>query len=155
MKDKEKQIVIKRGGLADLLNQEIEELQRAKQIEEMAKDIRSWDDCYDENGDINLDYTLQEYLYILGYRKLPEDSVVLSREEYEVLKIKEKEKHWLQTCMSIWKNAKIEGSKETAEKIFNKILDFIHYETFRKGYELKKVESKVQELAKQFGVEIK
>lgn len=54
-----------------------------KTIEEMAKDIKSWDDCYDENGDIDLNYTLQQHLYNLNYRKLPENAVVLTKEEYE------------------------------------------------------------------------
>lgn len=45
--------------------------------------------------------------------------VVLLREEYEILKIKEKEKHWLNTCMSVWKNAKIDGCQETAKDILN------------------------------------
>lgn len=59
-----------------------------------------------------------------GYRNV-KDKVVLDKEEYEVLKIKEKEKHWLETCMNVWKNAKIDGSNETAEKILNFVAD--HY----------------------------
>lgn len=34
------------------------------------------------------------------------------------------------------------------------MLDFIHNETFRKGYELKKVERKIKEIAKIKGVEV-
>lgn len=52
-----------------------------------------------------------------GYRKLPKDSVVLTKEKYEVLKVKAKEKHWLGTCMAVWENAKIDARKETAKEI--------------------------------------
>ena len=86
MKDKynqDKGFFVKAGWYAE---EDSKMKDKEKQIEELSKDIDSWDDCYDENGDINLDYTLQEHLYILGYRKLPEDCVVLSEEEYEYLK---------------------------------------------------------------------
>lgn len=78
--------------------------------------------------------------------------VVLSKEEYEILKIKEKEKHWLQTCMSVWENAKIDGSNETAEKILTYIGNMIDDcdDRFKlKDYQWHK------NLCKQFGVEIK
>ena len=55
------------------------------------------------------------------------DSVLIPTEEYEILKIKEKEKHWLETCMSVWKNAKIDGSKETAEKFAKAVKDRIKF----------------------------
>ena len=64
-------------------------------------------------------------LVILGYQKVGEDQVVISKEEYEVLKIKAKEKHWLETCMSVWKTAKIDGSQETAKNILNELEWFL------------------------------
>ena len=88
MKDKEKQIKIKRGELVDLLNQEQEELQNASAIEEMAKDIHRV--CTACSGEMFDEYTCDrcqaKLLIEKGYRKLPEDSVVLSSEEYEKLK---------------------------------------------------------------------
>ena len=104
------------------------------------------------------------YLYEnLGYRKLPKDSVVLSKEEYEVLKIKEKEKHWFETCMSVWKNSKIDSSKETADKIFNDIIQALEErkDSVKEFYGVAESVGAdvairaVKNLAKQFGVEIK
>ena len=126
-------------------------MNKQQQIEEMAKFMHYktyGKDC--ENVKCELCWCPSENdaeaLYNAGYRKLPEDSVVLSKEEYEILKIKEKEKHWLETCMSVWKNAKIDGSKETAEKFLQLAYDRCLEKSFIK---------KVEELAKQFGVEIK
>ena len=104
-----------------------------------------------------------EALYNAGYRKLPEDSVVLSKEEYEVLKIKEKEKHWFETCMSVWKNAKIDSSKETADKIFNDIIQALEErkDSVKEFYGVAESVGAdvairaVKNLAKQFGIEIK
>ena len=54
---------------------------KQEQIEEMAKDIVRI---------AGLDvYGKAEELVNLGYRKLPEDSVVLSREEYKRLEVEE------------------------------------------------------------------
>ena len=99
MKDKEKQIKINReaGAMADLLNQEQEELQKASAIEEMAKIMcgNDCEECAKESAEF-YKQTIEEArnnkcllkncaktLYEQGYRKLPEDSVVLSKEEYE------------------------------------------------------------------------
>ena len=118
--------------------------------------------CDFKNGQCNA-YRHAEALYNAGYRKLPEESVVLSREEYEVLKIKEKEKHWLETCMSVWENAKIASSKKTAEKDFNAIIRALEErkERVKAFYGLNESVGvdiairTVKELAKQYGVEIK
>ena len=84
MKDKEKQITINReaGAMVDLLNNEIEELQKASAIDEMTKDIEKTI----LGLGVHLCHKSAEKLLNLGYRKLPEDSVVLSREEYEKLR---------------------------------------------------------------------
>ena len=123
--------------------EEVEKITEEQQIEEM-KDIvhNLWDKL---NQDAITTNDIISALYNASYRKIDKDSVVLSKEEYEILKIKEKEKHWLETCMSVWKNAKIDGSKETAEKFLQLAYDRCLEKSFIK---------KVEELAKQFGVEI-
>ena len=126
------------------------------QIEEMAQNIyeqKSCDTSFKENCKI-----LAYDLVTLGYQKIDKDKqVVLSREEYEVLKVKEKEKHWLQTCMSIWENGKIDGSKETAEKILTELLDFVNgwfegVENNDFGLEFNRIS---KDFAEKYGVKIK
>ena len=55
---------------------------KEKQIEEISKIL----DLYSGSHSYNKAYNIANALYLMGYRKLPEDSVVLSREEYEALK---------------------------------------------------------------------
>ena len=125
MKDKEKRITINReaGAMVDLLNNEIEELQKAKAIEEMEDIISgSWNTR-----------SAAKNLSNAGYRKLPEDSVVLSREEFknycnlsvenEVLK-EEKEQFENDVCNYEMNLQHLTGEleqvrKETAEKLLN------------------------------------
>ena len=91
-------------------------------------------------------------LYDDDIRKIDECSVVISKEEYEVLKIKEKEKHWLQTCMSVWENAKIDARKETAKEIIYKLKDIIvKYRGV--GCGVHPLMFDLYEFAKQYGVE--
>ena len=90
-----------------------------KQIEEMAQII---------NGSTELDtiayyrcMNIAKTLYNAGYRKLPEDSVVLSREEWKQIKnslyySKEELEKKLQR-----------ERKETTEKILNEVLQEIFY----------------------------
>lgn len=56
-------------------------MNKEQQIEEMAKKMQKY---YEKNGLLNFKW-FAEALYNAGYRKLPEDSVVLSREEHEIL----------------------------------------------------------------------
>lgn len=121
-----------------------------EQIEEMAKLID--DRLIEANlwlGSMNKGkgYWIAEKLVEHYQPKLPEDSVVLSKEEYEVLKIKEEEKHWFETCMTVWKNAKIYSSEETAKKIYTKIKDSFLMDSENR-YKLKLW------LKEQFGVDI-
>lgn len=129
-------------------------------IEEMAKEI--FNTCAWRFGNPN-DYKeifndIAEDLTELNYRKIPEGAIVLSREEYEILKVKEKEKHWLETCMSVWKNAKIDAIKETAEKILKEILFVKGIKGWQENKQLvefcNRIVDKIEELAKQFGVEV-
>lgn len=137
-----------------------------KQIAEMAKDIGYELGKYYEEENLSFSLHTRDYLakslINLGYQKVDKDKqVVLSKERYDKL-ISLYDEIWgayydgENNAKVYYENIKIpQARKETAREILNKILDFIHYETFRKGFELKKVESKVKELAKQYGVEIK
>ena len=101
----------------------------------------------------------------LGYRKIPKLGVMLTQEQYDKLKNKADSVTELQNNIDHYK-AEIEdlefelgyserfAKRLTAEKLLIDILDFLHNETFHKGYELKKVEKKVYELAKQHDVKI-
>ena len=168
MKDKEKQIVIKRGELADLLNQELAELQKVMQIEEMVKEI--FNTCAWRFSNPN-DYKevfndIAEDLTKLNYRKLPEDSVVLSKEEYD--KFYESVEatilsniadggtscHW---CSEKYQKIGYEkGSKETAEKIlkefYKRAEKFEKFDDCFEYYEIR--EDDFEEVVKQFGVEV-
>lgn len=76
-------------------------------------------------------YRHAEALYNAGYRKLPEDSVVLSREEYEKLKMLE-ECHI--TCEDMLEFVE-KARKETAEEILNAVVGAIDNGTFfRKNF---------------------
>ncbi len=70
---------------------------------------------------------IAESLYNAGYRKLPEDSVVLSREEYDNLKLELQKAHnkGVQAGFDMTKfkeqSIKNKASKETAEKFAEKL----------------------------------
>lgn len=88
---------------------------KEKQIEEMAKVVpEKIKDPLDNSRYIIFGKSLRREIariyYNAGYRKLPEDSFVLSREEICELKCQDKED---------FNKAYDLGSKETAEKIFN------------------------------------
>lgn len=85
---------------------------KQEQIEEMASLIENCnttcDECFKQYERVmkmkikERDKHCQAYMFAKraveqGYRKLPKDSVVLTKEKYEVLKVKAKEKHWLGT----------------------------------------------------------
>ena len=109
------------------------------------------------------------YLYEnLGYRKLPIDSVVLLKEEYERLKRVENEKDRLYEIKLDLENQLIEKgwtdyegadeiekrvSKETAEKIFKMLISKLESNQFLSGKRII-MEVDVENLAKQFDVEI-
>ena len=123
MKDKEKQIdnswrakMVEKG-----LYKDSETTSKEKQIEEMAKvlceychDICEEKECpYSEHEEsMRLCYNSQLEIAIklhnAGYRKLPKDSVVLTREEYEKL-----------TAPRVFVSKKQLSEKELAEKLKN------------------------------------
>jgi hypothetical protein len=121
--------------------------EQEKQIEEMAKALLEYIKVYGKlhltvDGIDNTARLFEKF----GITKLPEDSVVLSREEYDSY-------HKLVTELTI-KNCK--ARKETAEKILNAIYDKLN--TFEAVYEIdyeSYVDDVLWEIAKQFGVEIK
>ena len=103
-----------------------------------------------------------EALYNAGYRKLPEDSVVLSRGEYDTLKT-ENDKY-VKNCIDyiatinklenkVWE-VEQQASKETAEKIFKMLISKLESNQFLSGKRII-MEVDVENLAKQFDVEIK
>ena len=139
---KEKQIEIKHGheNMVDLLNQEQEELQKAKAIEEMAKDLKEIETDvghtllnetfsyvkehkkYNPKNDFSKAHTktfeelTAEEMIKRGWVKHNEDSVVITREEYELL-TNDLDKH----DYGEFESGYSQGSKETAEKILNKL----------------------------------
>ena len=132
---------------------------KEKQIEEILADIRKfigYDTPYTQKK------ALADYLFEHYQPKLPKDSVVLSKEEYEKLKSYQDEytkqlrdnRLFLDTIAVLETKLELKG-KEMAEKFVNlpksKILTVVYdYE------EIKVVELKeLQELAKQCGIEIK
>ena len=103
-----------------------------------------------------------EALYNAGYRKLPEDSVVLSRGAYDTLKT-ENDKY-VKNCIDyiatinklenkVWE-VEQQASKETAEKIFKMLISKLESNQFLSGKRII-MEVDVENLAKQFDVEIK
>ena len=153
------------------------------QIEKMAKIIKAVK--YEPFNDGKPTYTvgnqMQDFVFsliaeeLLKYYqpKLPEDSVVLSREEYEKLKQYEEkvkngacftQKEWLELCDEEYKRETENLSKvrqlerkETAEKILNEILFVESVEGWEENEQLvkfsNKIVDKIEELANKYGVE--
>ena len=143
-----------------------------EQVEEITKkrnEIKDIMTLLDKCTSLNPMYKAEVATVIYGnnYRKLPEDSVVLSREEYKKLKQYEEkvengacftQKEWLELCdeeyrretENLLKVRQLER-KETAKEILNELIDSSNKTTFfdcRMALGLDK-------LAKQYGLEIK
>lgn len=125
--------------------------EQEKQIKEMVKEIgNTWlvdlegntKDVCEVLDEVDINNIARE-LYDKNYRKLPEDSVVLSREEYEKLKYT-----WI-TDGDAYKK----GCKEMAEKIFKMLISKLESNQFLSGKRII-MEVDVENLAKQFDVEI-
>ena len=125
--------------------------EQEKQIKEMAKEIgNTWlvdlegntKDVCEVLDEVDINNIARE-LYDKNYRKLPEDSVVLSRKEYEKLKYT-----WI-TDSDAYKK----GCKETVEKIFKMLISELESNQFLSGKRII-MEVDVENLAKQFDVEI-
>ncbi len=148
---------------------------KERQVEEMAKDLCVY--CHEMTEEKECPYNEHEEskqkcwesqlaqaktLIEQGYRKLPKDSIVLSREEYERLKQVENEKDRLYEIKLDLENQLIEKgwtdyegadeiekrvSKETAEKIICLIKSF--------SYDKEFVKIITRIISKRLGVEIK
>ena len=125
--------------------------EQEKQIKEMVKEIgNTWlvdlegntKDVCEVLDEVDINNIARE-LYDKNYRKLPEDSVVLSREEYEKLKYT-----WI-TDSDAYKK----GCKEMAEKIFKMLISELESNQFLSGKRII-MEVDVENLAKKFDVEI-
>ena len=125
--------------------------EQEKQIKEMAKEIgNTWlvdlegntKDVCEVLDEVDINNIARE-LYDKNYRKLPEDSVVLSRKEYEKLKYT-----WI-TDSDAYKK----GCKETVEKIFKMLISELESNQFLSGKRII-MEVDVENLAKKFDVEI-
>lgn len=127
----------------------------------LAKEYEEWVNKPLEDGSKIKDCPLSviTFMMIQGFSKNPEGSVVLTSEQYQNMKeyknIAEQRKFNLDYANVELKRLEFElkqARKETAKEFAEEMLDFIHNETFRKGYELKKVERKIKEIAKIKGV---
>ena len=126
---------------------------KEKQIKEMAKTMtgcnKTCDECYSEYEKLFgkqkdaqcICITEATTLYNAGYRKLPEDSVVLTREEYNEFLRQGAMIDFLKDCIQ-------QARKETAREILNKIYHL------SKGYYIDDEEEYIEmikKLAKQYG----
>ena len=125
--------------------------EQEKQIKEMAKEIgNTWlvdlegntKDVCEVLDEVDINNIARE-LYDKNYRKLPEDSVVLSRKEYEKLKYT-----WI-TDSDAYKK----GCKETVEKIFKMLISELESNQFLSGKRII-MEVDVEKKKKKFDVEI-
>lgn len=109
---------------------------KKQEIEEMEKDIvRS----------AGLDvHGKAKYLYDLGYRKIPENAVVLTREEYQ----------WLTCCFGkfeeIMNDIKEQTRKETAEKFVKEVDEFFKPFDKKTPISLDLLITKIENIAKEF-----
>ena len=155
---------------------------------EMIEEISKILDLYSGCSSYNKAYNIANALYLQGYRKLTEDSVVLSKFEKEKLLhemyeqgkfdaladlekegkvvLSREEYELLVECssyegvMKALKNEYKRGSKETAEKFAEKLkLRLFEYMdndvSYKEFCKANVVCGEIDELAKQFGVEIK
>lgn len=163
----------KEGAFVDLLNQEQAELKKTI-IEELTRNVadyiakcnalcntRSCHNCdlYGWKMDCHNVY-IAKGLYEQGYRKLSEDSVVLSREEYDNLKLEIQKAHHKGVRVGFdltkYKENSIEQArKETAREILHKIYEQLSkYEAVNEiDYDCW-VDDVLYEIVKQYGVDL-
>ena len=114
---------------------------KQEQIEEMAKDIVRI---------AGLDvYGKAEELVNLGYRKLPEDSVVLSREEYKRLL-----DNAIRVDMEYLDHELAKTRKETAKEIYSKMYDFAYRTKSYYTDALNDIIAKIDETFNDFRIEL-
>lgn len=123
-------------------------MNREQQSEEIKKVIISVYGRIRTGGEDFLNNRQAEALYNAGYRKLSEDSVVLSREVYDEIKTYQSYIPEMKKAFDKIRNAII---KETAEKIFKMLISELESNKFLYGKRII-MEVDVENLAKQFGV---
>ena len=105
-----------------------------KQIEEMAQDICSFcvktngeETCQGDKSSYCFRKRLEEatYAFDLGYRKINENEIVISREEYDDLIESKRQLGCYIEDQKIWIDAANGTSKETAEKAFKIVKNII------------------------------
>ena len=141
-------------------------MDKQKNIEEMARDICNmcrdmYGACDNKEEPCPAIKAEMEYLYNAGYRKIPENAVVLTKEEYDKLQSLKDDyvKGYEAGVDEGWDNA----HKETAEKLINELLTFLGSRQMfsiidgehKTLIELNPLWKKVVELAKKNGVEVK
>jgi hypothetical protein len=164
----DKQIEIKRseGVMVDLLNQEMNELQeglKQKKIEEIGQDIA--DICSDMAlnccGSTPCYACIAKRLERKGYRKIPENAVVLTREEKEeyesLIKLLIYDKPIKSRIYEFIKDIKDRIRKETAEKFAERLKEELENRSPIAGYDLEDLEfdgeiiqEGIDEIAKEF-----
>ena len=86
-----------------------------------------------------------------GYQKIQEDSIVLSKEEYDDLKRRPSTREWVDTCRGRMEQA----SKETTKEIFNKIKNKVLSENTDDGYGYESIDMwDIEDIFKEYGVEV-
>lgn len=129
-------------------------MDKQKQIEEMAKDYYGYSIDLEEDCKF-----VATEMYDKGHRKIPENAVVLTREEYDELKqakilleFREETIKYLEEANIRYSEALENKSKETAEKILKPLYDACKDDSYGQVV----VDFAILErLAKQFGVKIK
>lgn len=138
-------------------------MEKDKVIEEMAKEISESNILCKNCGDYGDTYcteAIANTLYNAGYRKIPEDSVVISKEQYRELKGRAEEvfNEMIERMKAEVKIAKkmgiVKGSKETAEKFAKGLRNFIYLcdDLNLNGDTYEKISNKMDELIEQCGV---
>lgn len=128
-------------------------------VEEMARDLCNRYNEVTERCRIDhygCNYTCGYYdnaktLFEKGYRKIPENAVVLSREDYNRIRSKER----LVINLESIKKAEDKTRKETAREILKEFYkEFVAYACVGDYYTDTEIVNKIQDLAKKYGVEV-
>ena len=118
-----------------------------QQIEELYNLLAG---CHIDQGcteHTNCDECKAKLLVKEGYQKIPQDSVVLTREEYGAIN--------LERATDMLRAIQEQARKETAKEILQRLYEkFIKYICVGDCYTESDIEKELQELAKQYGVEV-
>ena len=124
--------------------------EKHKQIEEIVKEIAECnkESCQDCKLICTYCYAIKRFCELF----LPEDEIILSREEFE----KGKQDYNYQIHRALVAEGRVDkASKKTAEKYHKAMRKVIHERDYIEGYAEIGLQEENDEIAKQFGVEIK